>query len=1108
MANAPVLESNNTFFNVERGDESIEWVTPSSGGTLPTVQSLNYEDTVRILTERDPSLIVNEMLPEWKKENANMMKDMFNDILSAKSSVNKIDENFKSSCKKEEERGSVFEFWDIKNLNKKNYKTVNFSSKDSSDSLHKLNAFTCKNKESVGLKVDNSVLASNVFENDLKSFQKESQDRETNNQFAFNCNLEDKKNEIESSIYENNKSKNMMPVTKSPLKLFHDNFDTFTNNKLAAAVFELANQETDEDAKTSSSGPERKRARICHERTNSITTQNFFNEAQEVMERIRNRRNPVEKSILESVREEEIAYDSKNTALNVQKERDPSLKSKRSSMNSCAAVTNETPTRSMFSDWSSEHTSSKNTLISLSDSVKCHKEMEDLNTMESTKHQQGEKEEALNYAKQTWGKEPTIFQKTKISKPTSFVNKESNANRLNHKLFSSENLKVITPQDVSQFLSDKIGSMTLDKTKNTWVQDYHDKTEDVFEGIQDFPVSPESLDEIHKKDPNIFKDDAQNINEKPKVSFTKEIYIKKLEDKMKESLKKKVDKNIPETSTYPKNINFNQESVEDSSNEIIADDNLIGVNLDSEVAENHSSKSFMKGIKPVLQPSIDEKSLINENSVDIYKDLSDSKFLGDHPDLSSTTLNCSFSMAIQNLVVVLTDIEPYEPFWEKFQHLNLSNKNIESLIGLSDFCPKLNNLDVSYNKLTFLTGCPKTIRNMNLQNNNLSSLTGFSHLINIQYLNLSNNQIQSLKGLNVLVHLRQLDVSNNKISSLDGIEKLDGLLDLSLSHNLLCDIDLSDCDLPKLEQLNLCCNKIKRFKGVDNLQNLTILNLDKNSLSSFYAEKKMLRLRVLKLSKNFLKKFDPKNFPNLRILSLDNNSLQDINEIRSLGKLEKLSIRNQKLSKLNLELNSLMNIKKICISLNPICSLNFSSRLLTLQYLELVNVQMTALPQSFAEMALNIRMLNLSHNHLKDIGPLKGMPLLKRLFINGNQISKITDVIEVLSSLKALRDFDMRLNPCVINLYPPFFSLDPNNSSIFFGLQMKLYDNTWVEKDKEFVKTLPKKIQLRRKLYQDLILSSCPPLKWLNGKNITEIHIKNAIKFVSYISFDTNSKNK
>lgn len=88
--------------------------------------------------------------------------------------------------------------------------------------------------------------------------------------------------------------------------------------------------------------------------------------------------------------------------------------------------------------------------------------------------------------------------------------------------------------------------------------------------------------------------------------------------------------------------------------------------------------------------------------------------------------------------------------------------------------------------------------------------------------------------------------------------------------------------------------------------------------------------------------------------------------------------------------------------------MNYYSPLLTLQYLELVNVQMESLPKSFAEINLNLRTLNLSYNHLKDISPLKGMPMLKRLFINGNQISKITNIIEVLSTLKALHSFDMR----------------------------------------------------------------------------------------------------
>ncbi|KAG5438531.1 hypothetical protein PCANB_002635 [Pneumocystis canis] len=1034
------MESNNTVLDGFEFEESIEWVTPSPSSTLPAIQNLSCDNTVRILTEKDPSLIANEMIPEWKKQNANMMKDMFNDLLSTKSSINMVDENCKFTPKRGDERGSVFEFWDIKNLEKKASKTVNFStSKHSLNSSHKSNSFISTNKEHVLEKPNNPVSDTNVFKDRLES-QKEFQDQKINNQFTFSCNLLKKHIDVDpSKNLDNRKNKDIVSPTKSPLKLFHDNFDTFTNNKLTAAVYELANQETDEDTNTSPSGPERKRLRTHHERVNSITTQDFLNEAQEIMERIRNKRNTAGKSTLESVCEEDEIYASQNTIPDTQKEKSSALKSKRNSINSYLATTNETPARSMFSDWSSEHTSSKNTLISHADSsIKQHKEKY-LDTMENAMFQQAEKE-VYGSPKKMWEKSSIAFEQTHTSKTSiPLKNKKSNINKLNHKLMCSENLKVITPQDVSHFLSDKIGSMTLDKTKNTWVQDFRDKTEDVFEGIQDFSVSPESFNEIETKKCNIPRDEKE----------FKESYAKKLKEEGKNSFQKEiVDKSTSRNHIYPKKISFSKESNCTFSSEITADNNSIDfkVNSNSELIENDFLKSFTKTPESILRTSKHEKSTTDENFVDSYKDSVNSKFSGIHQDLSDATFNCSFSITIQNLVTILTDIEPYEPFWEKIQHLNLSNKNLESLIGLCNFCPKLNDLDVSYNKLTFLTGCPKTIRNMNLQNNSLSSLTGFSHLTNIQYLNLSNNDIQSL---NVLIHLRQLNVSNNKISSLDGIQKLDGLLNLSLSQNLLSEIDLSGYNLSRLEQLDLSCNKIKLLKGLHNLNNLMILNLDKNNLSIFYAAEKMLKLRVLKLSTNFLKKF-----------------------------------------------------------LNPISSLNFSSQLLTLQYLELVNIQMTSLPKSFAKMILNVHTLNISYNHLKDINPLKGMPSLKRLFINGNQISKITDIIKVLSSLKALRSFDIRLNPCVANLYPPFFSLDSNDFSAHFGLQIKLYDNTWVEKDREFFKTLHKKLQLRRRLYQDLILSSCPLLKWLNGKSISETHIKNAIKFVSSVSFDSNPKSK
>ena len=41
------------------------------------------------------------------------------------------------------------------------------------------------------------------------------------------------------------------------------------------------------------------------------------------------------------------------------------------------------------------------------------------------------------------------------------------------------------------------------------------------------------------------------------------------------------------------------------------------------------------------------------------------------------------------MVKSLTDAEPQEPYWEDMKHLTLSNKSLESLHGLDEFCERL-----------------------------------------------------------------------------------------------------------------------------------------------------------------------------------------------------------------------------------------------------------------------------------------------------------------------------------------------------------------------------------------------------------------------------------
>lgn len=189
----------------------------------------------------------------------------------------------------------------------------------------------------------------------------------------------------------------------------------------------------------------------------------------------------------------------------------------------------------------------------------------------------------------------------------------------------------------------------------------------------------------------------------------------------------------------------------------------------------------------------------------------------------------------------------------------------------------------------------------------------------------------------------------------------------------------------------------------------------------------MRSLRTLKLCRNELEVFDPKFYPELRTLYLDENQIQSFSGVRRLRLLENFSARSQK-GKTNINIHGLSELRKIylsgthslfpCVRLRwtrlivgiPI-SLRLERPFYNLQYLELAATKLTALPKDFASKVPNVRILNLSFNSLKDISPLKGLSLLKRLFLIGNRISSLGESTETFLSLTELQVLDLRYPP-------------------------------------------------------------------------------------------------
>ena len=154
-----------------------------------------------------------------------------------------------------------------------------------------------------------------------------------------------------------------------------------------------------------------------------------------------------------------------------------------------------------------------------------------------------------------------------------------------------------------------------------------------------------------------------------------------------------------------------------------------------------------------------------------------------------------FSLATQDLVKQLTDLEPFEPYWDFIRSIDLQKRGLVTLHTLGDFCPRIEELDVSDNALDQLDGAPSSVRDLKICRNQLSDLTAWGHLQNLQYLDVSHNQLRSLKGFQGLVHLRELKADGNLIESLDGILEHDGLIRLSLRGNLVKSIDFEGSNL-------------------------------------------------------------------------------------------------------------------------------------------------------------------------------------------------------------------------------------------------------------------------------------------------------------------------
>ncbi|KAK1988333.1 WD repeat domain-containing protein [Colletotrichum cereale] len=441
------------------------------------------------------------------------------------------------------------------------------------------------------------------------------------------------------------------------------------------------------------------------------------------------------------------------------------------------------------------------------------------------------------------------------------------------------------------------------------------------------------------------------------------------------------------------------------------------------------------------------------------------------------------SMTVRDLVDRLTEIEPFEPYWEDFTELDMSEKRLSSLHMLDEFCGRLVSLDASNNALCHLDGVPASVRQLKMTHNMLTELTSWDHLANLQYVDISNNDLSSLSALKNLVHLRSLRADNNKLTSLDGLNQHDGLLTIRARNNLIEVADFEGTKLHRLTELDLVGNKVTEMRNAGQLSSLQTLKLSKNCLESFTAEdaQGLDGLRYLDLSDNDILDLDISRLPAVRLLHADRNRISKITGFTKARHLDSLSLREQRGdAQLDLSfLSSAYEVRKLFLSGNYIGTFEPKVDFLNLQLLELANCGLRCLPEGVGQLMPNLRSLNLNFNAVADLSPIRFIPRLKKLLVAGNRLSDSTTVTELLTDFPHLTQLDLRDNPITQGFYPPVHvtvSVDRGHVADPFTLP-----EANPERDAMFARRLDETTRLRRRLYQVVFVGCCKKLKVLDG---------------------------
>ena len=290
----------------------------------------------------------------------------------------------------------------------------------------------------------------------------------------------------------------------------------------------------------------------------------------------------------------------------------------------------------------------------------------------------------------------------------------------------------------------------------------------------------------------------------------------------------------------------------------------------------------------------------------------------------------------------------------------------------------------------------------NIGNIELELLSGIEFK-NLEELNISSNNITNVQPLKQFKspNLKVIDISNNPIENIDAIKEMKAKLkEINLKNTNILKKDIQDLKNIIIHGIDSKDTKTKEcilkyeINNVNNLKNK--LKEKEKSISSLLND-------VEKLEKKLLEKNEESVENKIIEKNLDSNDIikNDFEEIKKSLISEKISensnlfIKFQNLEKklleiLNLKLEVKLSDKEIKLDLNK---KNIGN--IELELLRGINFK-------------NLEELDLSHNNISDITPLKDLKTLKKLDLSRNNIMGIKPIEDI--KFKNLEKIDLSFN--------------------------------------------------------------------------------------------------